>query len=212
MSAAPFDQVRQQRAAAALDADIAEHQAQDLEGWPVPLQDAAGVPDLPAELLPGWLGRYVAAVAASTQTPTALAAGMALSVVATAVQRRFRVAPKGLDSEYREAMALWSLSVAASGSRKSAIVDAFIAPLLHWEKRAADRMRREINGVMARILIADARIKALQAAAGKAEELHRTRAAARADRDRGDEQARAPVSAAPVRLRLHGRAPANRAG
>lgn len=188
----PFNQAQKRRAAAALDDDIAECQAQDLDGWPIPLQDGGNAPDLPADLVPGWLGRYVAAVAGSTQTPPALAIGMALATVATTVQRRYRVAPYGLDSEYRESASVFTQGVAASGSRKSAIVDAFTWPLQRWEKNAGDRMRREINAVLSRILVADSRIKSLQAQAGKADDP--------GERERLREQIELEETAKPERL------------
>lgn len=146
--------------------------AHDASDWPIPLAGAMHVPELGAEVLPGWLGRYVGALAASTQTPATMSVLFALSVVAACVQRRYAVAPLGLDAGYVESASFWSLSVAASGSRKSAIVDALSSPLAAWEKVAGDRMRREINSVASRIIVSESVIKRLQAQAGKATDSH----------------------------------------
>lgn len=134
--------------------------------WPIPMVGGAVPPELPADVLPGWLGQYVGALCEATQTPPAMAVGFALSVVATCAQRRYVVQ---VHEGYTESTSFWSLTVAPSGSRKSAIKAALVAPLEAWEKRAGDRMRREIAGNNARIAVAEATVKRLQAQAGKAE-------------------------------------------
>src|SRR4029453_6157610 len=54
-------------------------------GWepPVPIGVAGELPSFPVEVLPGWLGEDVAAVATATQTPPDLAGMLALAVLAT---------------------------------------------------------------------------------------------------------------------------------
>lgn len=157
-SEAGLPEVRRQIQAAAMGVD----------DWPMPLASGVHAPELSADVLPGWLGRYVGALVASTQTPATMSVLFALSVVAACVQRRYAVAPLGIEAGYVESASFWSLSVAASGSRKSAIVEALAAPLVAWEKRAGDRMRREINAVASRIIVSESVIKRLQAQAGKA--------------------------------------------
>ena len=117
---------------------------QGVADWPVPILTAAEPPSIPSALLPGWLGRYVQAIAEATQTPVTMSALFALSVVASCVQRRYMVAPLGLEAGYLEAAAFWAICMAASGSRKSAIVEALTEASLAWEKRAGDLMRREV--------------------------------------------------------------------
>ncbi len=143
---------------------------QGVADWPVPILTAAEPPAIQADSLPAWLGRYVGALAQATQTPATMSAMFALSVVSACVQRRYLVAPLGSDAGYTEPATFWSLSVAASGSRKSAIVDALARPLATWEKRAGDRMRREVNANAARRIVAEATIKRLQAQAGKSDD------------------------------------------
>lgn len=151
----------------------AQHEPQAPQGtppgdaWPLPLTGATDAPDLPADLLPGWLGRYVGALALATQVPSSMIVGFALSVVATAVQRRYLVR---VHDGYTESASFWSLTSAASGSRKSAVVKALTRPLSEWERHAQQRMRREISDTTSRVLVAEATIKRLQAQAGKTDD------------------------------------------
>jgi replicative DNA helicase len=65
-------------------------------GWapPVPFGVAGEVPAFPVEVLPGWLGEYVAAVATATQTPPDLAGMLALAVLATVAAGAVEVQPR----------------------------------------------------------------------------------------------------------------------
>ena len=164
-----FNDLAAARGLAAVREQI-EPAIQGAADWPVPIASSLEPPPIGADMLPGWLGRYLGALAAATQTPATMSALFALSVVAACVQRRYAVAPLGVDYGYAESTSLWSLSVAASGSRKSAIVDALTRPLAAWEKRAGDRMRREINANLSRRIVAEATIKRLQAQAGKTDD------------------------------------------
>lgn len=166
---AGLDAVREQ-----IDAAVAAGAAQEpapapapaIE-WPVPMITGTAPPELRADLLPSWLGEYVGALCAATQTPASMAIGPALCVIATCVQRRYIVQ---IHEGYSEPSAYWSLTVAQSGSRKSAILGPLVAPLAAAEKRAGDRMRREIAATNARISVAEATIKRLQAQAGKTDD------------------------------------------
>ena len=135
--------------------------------WPQPLTGATSAPDIPADTLPGWLGRYVGALTLATQVPSSMVVGFALSVIAAAVQRRYVVL---VHDGYTESASFWSLTSAASGSRKSAVVKALAKPLTEWERHAQQRMRREIAITNSRIGVAEATIKRLQAQAGKTDE------------------------------------------
>ena len=135
--------------------------------WPVPMITGTAPPELRADLLPSWLGEYVGALCAATQTPASMAVGVALSVIATCVQRRYTVQ---IHSEYSESASFWSMTVAPSGSRKSAVLNALVAPLEAGERRAGDRMRREIAAINARISVAEATVKRLQGQAGKSDD------------------------------------------
>jgi len=137
--------------------------------WPDPiLPGTLRTPPIPPDVLPSWLGDMARAVSESTQTPPALAVMSALAVLATVLQRRFEVAPFG--DSYTEPLALWTLSAAASGTRKSAVLNAMLGPLLHWEKLLRDRMRGDIAKVNATRAVAKKRIERLLQDAAKAKE------------------------------------------
>ena len=130
--------------------------------WPDPiLPGQLPVPDIPAALLPSWVGDMAGAVAESTQTPPALAVLMACSVLATILHRRFEVAPWGEDDDYSEPLALWTLTGLPSGSRKTAVISALAAPLVKWEKLERDRLRPEIARRASARMVAKKRIEKL---------------------------------------------------
>lgn len=132
------------------------------DNWPDPvLPGMSPVPDLPADLLPGWVRDMAAAVAESTQTPPAMSVMVALSVLATCLHRRFEVAPFGEDDDYTEPLCLWTLTALPSGSRKTAVINALSAPLVYWEKLERDRLRPEIARVTSARLVAKKRIEKL---------------------------------------------------
>ena len=135
--------------------------------WPMPTITGAAPTDLQADVLPGWLGEFTGAVCDSLQVPATMCVGMALSVLAACVQRRYVVE---VHDGYQEPTSLDTLTFACSGSRKSATFKAFCAPLDPWEHRSCERMRREIAANNARISVAEATIKRLQAQAGKADD------------------------------------------
>lgn len=140
-----------------------------VEDWPEPvLPGATPTPEIPADILPGWLGDMAAAVADSTQTPSAMSVMISLSVLATVLQRRFEVSPFGDD--YTEPLALWTLTALPSGARKSAVIKALTDPLLHWEKLQRDRMRSEIARVFSARAVTKKRVERLLADAAKAKD------------------------------------------
>lgn len=153
--------------------------------WPDPiLPGVTPAPQIPADILPTWLGTMAGAVAASTQTPPALAVMMSLSVLATALQRRFEVSPFGTD--YVEPLALWTITALPSGARKTGVVNALTEPLLYWEKLQRDRLRPEIARVMSVRAVTKKRIEALLGRSAKAES-HDDRESIRAEIQREEE-------------------------
>lgn len=164
--------------------------------WPDPiLPGTLRTPDIPPNILPSWLGDMARAVSESTQTPPALAVMSALAVLATVLQRRFEVAPFG--DSYTEPLALWTLSASPSGTRKSAVLNAMLGPLVYWEKLLRDRMRSDIAKVNATRAVAKKRIERLLADAAKAKEPSE-REAIRADVER--EETEMPEEIRPPRL------------
>lgn len=139
--------------------------------WPDPhLPGMVKAPEIPATILPGWLGAMAGAVADSTQTPPALAVMVGLSVLAAVLQRRYEVAP--FADDYTEPLALWTLTALPSGARKSAVFSSMTAPLLRWEKLEYDRGRAERGRVASARKLAEKRIERLLADGGKAKDDH----------------------------------------
>ncbi len=162
--------------------------------WPDPvLPGMVKAPEIPAEILPVWLGAMCKAVADSTQTPPALAVMVGLSVLAAVLQRRYEVAPFGDD--YTEPLALWTLTALPSGARKSAVFSAMTAPLLRWEKLEYDRGRAERGRVASARKVAEKRIERLLSDAAKAkddDERERIRADIQHEKDNMPAEMRAP--------------------
>lgn len=162
--------------------------------WPDPvLPGMVKAPEIPAAILPSWIGTMCGAVADSTQTPPALAVMVGLSVLAAVLQRRFEVSPFGDD--YTEPLALWTLTALPSGARKSAVFSAMTAPLLRWEKLEYDRGRAERGRVASARKVAEKRIERLLADAAKAKDDHereQIRAAIQHEKDTMPAELRAP--------------------
>lgn len=137
------------------------------DAWPEPISfGEIHTPDINCSLLPGWLGEYSAAVAATTQTPPGMSVMMALAVVAACVQKRFQVSRT---PEHVEPLALWTATGLPPASRKTAVVNAFTGPLTAWEKERSETEKRERGRIAGIREATEAKIKALQAQAGKAD-------------------------------------------
>ena len=162
--------------------------------WPDPiLPGMVKPPEIPATILPGWLGAMCGAVADSTQTPPALSVLVGLAVLAAVLQRRFEVAP--FADDYTEPLALWTLTALPSGARKSAVFSAMTAPLLRWEKLEYDRGRNERGRVASARKLAEKRIERLLVDGGKAKDDHdreRIRAEIQHEKDTMPAELRAP--------------------
>lgn len=116
--------------------------------WPEPMIPGnKNVAEIPASLLPTWVGDMASAVAESTQTPPAMSVMLALSVLATVTQRQWSVQPHGEFTSYVEPLSLWTLTAMPSGARKTAVINALADPLMFWEKRERDSLKREIARV-----------------------------------------------------------------
>ena len=105
-------------------------------GWapPVPFGVAGEVPAFPVEVLPGWLGEYVAAVATATQTPPDLAGMLALAVLATVAAGAVEVEPR---PGWREPLCLFVAVGMDAGARKSSVFTALTRPVADFERDQA---------------------------------------------------------------------------
>lgn len=141
--------------------------------WPEPLDPRARpTPEIePRNILPGIFGEHAAAVADSTQTPPAIATMFTISILGTVLQGRAEVAPFGDD--YREPLAIWTVSCYPVGGRKTAVYNACVAPVIRYEKLAGDRARPEIHRRYAAREVAAKRIEKLKQDAAREEDAAR---------------------------------------
>jgi replicative DNA helicase len=132
---------------------------------PTPLGVAADVPAFPVEVLPGWLGDYVAAVATATQTPTDLAGMLALAVLATVAAGAVEVQPR---PGWREPLCLFVAVGMDAGTRKSSVFSALTQPIAEFERQQAAATLPAITETATLRRIADQAAAAAEAAASKA--------------------------------------------
>lgn len=86
---------------------------------------------LPPDLLPGWYGDMIRAVAVSTETPVEMAALVALGAISTATMRKYDVL---IESEFRQSLNTYCVCVMEPGNRKSAVFRALMAPIDQFER------------------------------------------------------------------------------
>jgi replicative DNA helicase len=123
------------------------------------------VPAFPVEVLPGWLGEYVAAVATATQTPPDLAGMLALAVLATVAAGAVEVEPR---PGWREPLCLFIAVGMDAGTRKSAVFSAMTRPVADFERQQAAAALPGITETAVLRRIADQAAAHAEAAAGKA--------------------------------------------
>lgn len=135
------------------------------EEWPelVPL-DASNLPRLDLDHLPVWASDFARAIAADTETPPELAAGMVIITCATAAARRLRVLVK---PGYFEPCNIWAVVALPPGNRKSAVQSAATAPLVSWEQDQATKMEPEIIRMTSERKTLEARAKEMRNKAAK---------------------------------------------
>ena len=109
----------------------------------VPLKPSIeNLPSFPIDCLPSKLRSYIEAVAAHTQTPVDMAAGVALGILATCLQGKVRV--EGNIGHY-EQTSLYVFLIAPPGSRKSAVIREMTAPIEDYELDYNERMKPQIR-------------------------------------------------------------------
>jgi hypothetical protein len=136
-------------------------------GWepPVPFGAAGEVPAFPVEVLPGWLGEHVAAVATATQTPPDLAGMLALAVLATVAAGAVEVQPR---PGWREPLCLFIAVGMDAGSRKSSVFTAMTRPVADFERDQAAAALPGITETAVLRRIADQAAAQAEAVAGRA--------------------------------------------
>jgi replicative DNA helicase len=139
----------------------------DGRGWapPIPFGVAGEVPAFPVEVLPGWLGEYVAAVATATQTPPDLAGMLALAVLATVAAGAVEVQPR---PGWREPLCLFVAVGMDAGARKSSVFSALTRPVADFERQQAAAALPSITETITLRRIAEQAAAQAEAAASKA--------------------------------------------
>lgn len=134
--------------------------------WPtlVPL-DSPDLPRLDASALPEWAGRFATALAAATETPLELPAGMILAACATAAARRVEVQ---VQPGHIEPCCLWPAVALPPGNRKSAVQSAASRPLVEWEREQAETLEPERMRIASERKTLEARATALRKKAATA--------------------------------------------
>ncbi|HWE61949.1 MAG TPA: YfjI family protein [Chloroflexota bacterium] len=138
----------------------------DDEPWmpPVPLS-AAAVPPFPTAALPSWVRAQVEGVAAAVQVPPDLPAMLALAGISLCVARRVVVCPW---DGWSEPLNLYTMTVLASGNRKSAAFEPMLAPFEIWEEAEKARIGEAIAAAQSRQRMLEAALHRVEAAAAKA--------------------------------------------
>jgi hypothetical protein len=120
------------------------------EGWGAltPLYDP-DLPTFPTHVLPVTLGRWVNELAVATQTPSDLAAMMALPICSAAIAKKVTVRPH---QSWKQPVNIYSISVLEPGNRKSDVVARAAAPLFAYESQMIEQSastvrqyRREVD-------------------------------------------------------------------
>jgi hypothetical protein len=160
-----------------MNANLLKAAAQPIEDWPelVPL-DAPNLPRLDMAHLPAWVGDYTRALAAATETPPELAAGMVLATCATAAARRLRMMVK---PGYFEPCNLWIVVALPSGNRKSAVQVAATEPLVAWEREQSEIKKPEIQRITSERKTMEHRAKEMRARAAKEKDANKSKDYAR---------------------------------
>ena len=111
--------------------------------WPEPVRYSDLSPSpISKNLLPGAIGHFVAALSEFTETPPELATIAAFGALSCATARKIMVEA---EPGYREPCHLFLCGAAESGTRKTAVVNAAVAPLGSWEQRERKRLAPEIR-------------------------------------------------------------------
>lgn len=128
-----------------LDAESLSDFVREAPCKPTPLRREEQPQEFPVHRLPDCILKTVREVAGYVQAPVPLVVASALSVVSAAVQTRHSVSR---DEVLHGPPALYFLTVAESGERKSTVDNLFMSPIRKWEalqRREAKRLEEEYN-------------------------------------------------------------------
>ncbi|HQZ63989.1 MAG TPA: YfjI family protein, partial [Planctomycetaceae bacterium] len=111
-------------------------------GWPERLPLTTTAQEMSADDFYPALTNMVRAVAEQTETPIELPGLMALGVMATACQGKYRVS---LPDGHSEPLNLWVCPAMGPGNRKTSVVTTLAKPLHDWEYARRNKLRPEIE-------------------------------------------------------------------
>lgn len=163
-------------------------------GDPEPLETRRAVPDFPVSAFPDWLAAWVSGVSGALEVPSALPGVLGLVVVAMALARRFVVEPR---TGWREPLNLFGLVVLDPANRKSAAFSEATAPLVAFERDAAERLGPEIARAQSDRGILERRQKRAAENAARADDAGTRADATREAGELAEELARTPVPTVP---------------
>lgn len=103
---------------------------------PIPFEKKT-LPSFPINVYPEWLQSFVYHLAESTQTPVDVAAVGAISILSTALSKKFYVF---ITDEWREPINTYCILALPPGNRKSAVFKALQEPIAEFEKEERERM------------------------------------------------------------------------
>lgn len=105
------------------------------DGDPIPLTHPVNIPSFPVDALPGPIADMVAAVSSFTQTDSAMAGTVALSVLSTCNGGHAEIQ---IREGWREPLNTYTAPIAESGERKSAVQRLMVDPIVSVERRLAE--------------------------------------------------------------------------
>jgi putative DNA primase/helicase len=137
-----------------------------LDAWDTPiLLNDCDTPDIPARLLPSTFGQFATELAQATETPEALSVMTILSVISTAIAKRFVVSPK---EGWFEPVNIYTLIALPPANHKSLVLQRCTKPLVEWEKEQSLKLdailkRRRSERKTQEKIIEGLRVKAAKA-------------------------------------------------
>lgn len=119
---------------------------------------------MPEGVFDGWLGDFIKATSAATETPPELAAAFSMAVLARALQKKIEVHP---EPGWVEPVNLYFAPILPSASRKTPVMKRCIAPLIETEKELRLSAESQIARLQAERKARESQIKHLQDQAAK---------------------------------------------
>ncbi|MCB1114174.1 MAG: DUF3987 domain-containing protein [Chlamydiia bacterium] len=136
------------------------------DGWDLPDNlDEHILPEWPTDILPKSLSDFVKEVARSTETPIEMATLLALSTIATVSMKNFIV---HIHDSYQEPLALWTMTILPSGSRKSNVFNLITKPFIDLENEKISEHVKQFGNHDSKIKTLETKINLIRQKAAKA--------------------------------------------